>query len=353
MKSVRVFEGKAIAWVVAMGLVGGACVPIPVVTGYTVAVLSVDVEDSYYRADAINDSGQVAGLREIDSDYGGFVGNEADGAMDLSPWAEYGSCAYAIDNSGRVYGTVTDASDAFRASVWDAANGMQELIPSAGDHSKALGVNRVGQVVGYARFSGSYRAFLWDGQNGIQNLGTLGGDRSEANAVNDSGQVVGTSKNSEGKSRAFLWDAEKAIQNLGTLGGDSSDAYGINKRGQVVGCSLDADDEYRAFLWDEEKGMRNLGTLGGTKSSAQGINDDGVVIGWSAISNGDRHAFVWDEENGMRDLNELTSVGFVVELALAINKKGQIGAAGAPDGEHLRALVLTPVYGKRGAVSSF
>jgi probable HAF family extracellular repeat protein len=89
--------------------------------------------------------------------------------------------------------------------------------------------------------------------------------------------------------------------------------------------------------------MRDLNTLGGDASFAMGINRYGQVVGYSKLSdNNTDHAFIWSETTGMQDLNDLTPglpEGVFLEIALAINDRGQIVGYTSPN-HH--AFLLTP-----------
>jgi probable HAF family extracellular repeat protein len=79
-------------------------------------------------------------------------------------------------------------------------------LPGGGYYSAAYGINDTGQVVGYSSTATGYRAFLWDASGGMQDLGDLPGGRDSSGArdINSSGQVVGFSEGAAG-ARAFLW----------------------------------------------------------------------------------------------------------------------------------------------------
>ncbi len=71
-----------------------------------------------------------------------------------------------------------------------------------GSSSMALGMNELGDVVGWAETGSGVHAFLW--QDGlIVDLGTLGGRYSEARDVNSVMQIVGIAKDRNEQQRAF------------------------------------------------------------------------------------------------------------------------------------------------------
>ena len=117
----------------------------------------------------------------------------------------------------------------------------------------------------------------------VRDLGTFGGDEAGALGINELGEVVGWAQQASGNLRAFIWRKGQGKRNLGTLGGVESRARAINDRSEVAGVShiQRGSDVVRAFLWTEAGGMRDLGTLGGGTSAGWGINNRGEVVGSS------------------------------------------------------------------------
>jgi MYXO-CTERM domain-containing protein len=201
---------------------------------------------TYSSGNAINASGQVAGISSTASgDQHGFV-TRADGSLvDIDTLGgAAGSDANAINDLGVVTGYIgIDAqSDAYRAYIY--ANGsLQTLGTLGGNYSQGYAINNAGMVAGYAYLAGDEvsHAFLY--ANGLMlDIGGFGGNDSYATGINEAGSVVGTANNSSYDYRAFLYSDGKFqdLNNLidSSLGWTLVSAFDINDRGQIAarGC---------------------------------------------------------------------------------------------------------------------
>jgi len=335
-------------------------------------------------ANAINSNGVIVGQSEsgeIDPLLG-FNQSHAvqwkDGHIeDLGTLGGYESNAASLNNRGMVVGSATNAvpdpSACFgfgtqcRAVLW--RNGViQDLGTLGGPDSLASLINERGQVAGMANTNTSPSAvcfpfssltadpFLWE-KGRMTDLGTLGGTCGLPLALNNRGQVVGISNlPGDAVTHPFLWPgADGRMQDLGTLGGDFGNPNAINEAGEVVGYSNTTNGgPVIAFLW--KKGvMTNLGTLDGDcASTAQAVNAKGQIVGYSSTNcdpfsfSAGRRAVLW-EDGSMVDLNALIppGSGMQLNLAEAINDRGEIAVNGTPSGCNLleacgHAVLLIP-----------
>jgi probable HAF family extracellular repeat protein len=166
-------------------------------------------------ARAINRFGQVAGYSgtsdNSDKDYA-FIWSKTTGMQNLGKLpGYYGSAAFAINDLGQVAGASTCKNPFVcpaHAVLWSKTKGsMLDLGVLPGDtypFSFALGMNNVGQVVGWSK----YRAFVWSPSTGMLDLNNLipansGWFLQAANAINDKGQIVGEGT-LNGQIEAFL-----------------------------------------------------------------------------------------------------------------------------------------------------
>ena len=164
--------------------------------------------------------------------------------QDLGTLGGPGARAKAIDNSGHVVGASGDASGIGHAFLWTQTGGMQDLGLAAGwTSASAWDINESGQVAGIAETDVGQRAALWtvsvDAGGVIQtlareSLGTLpDGGSSVGLGMNNLGQVVGYAYYPvDGPNRAVLWTRTPTgwmIEDLGMLPGHiASTAYGVN-----------------------------------------------------------------------------------------------------------------------------
>jgi len=244
-------------------------------------------------ASAINDRGTVVGTSDTASSSSGFI--YSGGVMTPIPTTYFGS-ADAINNSGAVAGMqLVDArGDQYRHATLYAGGVMTDLgTLSYGDDSHGLGINSAGHVVGAAAnvIDGAPNrpttSFLYrDGR--MTDIGNFGGIWSAATAINDLGHVVGYSglPDSIGPDiypqRAFLY-VDGVMHNLGSLvHGMSTSADDINNLGQVVGWGATGAGSH-GFLFSDGA-MVDLNTLidpaaGWTITEATGINDMQQIAG--------------------------------------------------------------------------
>lgn len=265
-----------------------------------------------------------------------------------------GSIANAISDSGVVAGLRgSDDGSGSIACIWSKTGARTDLGTLGGTTSSAMGVNAKGLVVGTSYVSPTSQqldAFVW--RNGVfTDLGTLGGTQSAASAIGPGTDplIVGSSSLPSQSTHATLWRHGR-IHDLGTLGSGgslSSIATALNADGVVVGWSMTSIlGTEHAFRWDTQHGMQDLGTLGGY-SEASAINGLGDVVGDSAPHGAPTaHAFIVTGGQ-MLDLNDLlddSSAGWTLLTATGINDAGQITGRSQLAGEHgTHAFVLTPV----------
>ena len=302
----------------------------------------------------------------------------------------------AINNHGQIVG-VNLTNGVYRAMLYNGD--WKELGTLGGSNSAALGINDLGQMVGYAQLTGgSNHAFLWvsGSTNGVvgnpemSDLGTLGGSESQADDINDAGQIGGYSNtasnlndhailyaggnmadihtlegtlrnsysfgiNSSGQiagtaysalfsqSTAFWYDGTNIID-LGNFGWVNAVGLDINDAGAIVGYATDVDGFDHAYRYAGGVAT-DLGSLGGDYSYAISINKNGVIVGGSFTDIDDYHAFI-SAGNGLFDLNnylDATGDGWELTEARAINDKGQIAGVGRLNGV-LHGFLLEPYF---------
>ena len=345
-------------------------------------------------AEGISDRGWVVGSANLPGDQNGHAFLWRDGIMtDLGTLGGQNSQEQwpVKDNRGLIVGSAeTSTRDPFNEDFcgFDAnssvpptgliclgflwQDGVMTALPTlSGNNAQAVGVNNVGQVVGFAERSTQYQncsppqvldiqAVVWGPHPGeIRTLTPLPGDVSAwATGINDREQVVGLSGNCVSPNfnvtgvvpqHGVIWQ-NGAVTDLGSLGGVLlTFPWAINSKGQVVGQSdLVGDALTHAFLW--QKGVINdLGVVPGDVASfAFGLNDLGGVVGGSCgpevtIGFGCR-AFLW-QGGVMADLNTLVKPGstsLYLVFGNDINSRGEIAAYAfdQSNGEFHAALVI-------------
>ncbi len=233
--------------------------------------------DRYSRATDINNTGMVvgfAGPTEDGHDTHAFAWSEAAGMFDLGTLGGAYAQALAINDAGFVTGhaEVSDglkggAKHAFLAQVSPSgATGklMIDLGTLGGSYSYGTAISEKGHVVGYSTMSdavGSFHAFLYQGGQ-MQDIGSLAQDdiktdQSFAFGVNRDGQVVGYAflpLDQAVEQVGFIYQAGK-MQDLNQLIGPAAKRYliyaatAINDNGQIAATAFDHDNNvFRAVV---------------------------------------------------------------------------------------------------------
>lgn len=248
------------------------------------------------------------------------------------------STARAVNNSGEIVGSFsllgsnncgTTTTHAFRHR--DTVNGpISEDLGSVANsnYSEAHGINNSGQVVGFARVQVASapvkcedHAFLYN--DSMIDLALFVGMNHYAYDINDRGDIVGEYKTSDGVSHAFLRTNDGVMNQDLPLIGTSSVARAVNNLGHVVG-NYTKNGVTQAFLFAGGS-LKDLGTLpDDTRSYALDINDKDQIVGYSVSASGVKRAFLYD--GAMTDLSTTTDTasGVKLEIATAINNKGEI-----------------------------
>ncbi len=313
---------------------------------------------------AINDSGDIIGYARYQGDTTSGPFLWSNGKMtDLNAYYGPEQGFYAgimgnINNLGQIVGNSSDGH-----AVMLSQGEVTDLGTFGGDYASALGINDLGQIVGYfALPSGHHHAFLYT--DGVMTaLGPFGEEAiSVATAINDSGMITGFATDSYMVSaRAFLYN-NGIMTDISPFDSRESYARDINNHGQVAGEYLPYSGPFRCFVRSEHL-ISDLGTLAGIDCVALAINDQGEVVGSSPAVVGTEiscdfetgmcyeypvyswHGFLYKNKR-MIDLNELipSDSGWELEWAYDINNKGQIVGYGTfGDPSVYRAFLLSPV----------
>jgi probable HAF family extracellular repeat protein len=116
-------------------------------------------------------------------------------------------CLLVVGATGVVHATTYGSGS--HATIWNGTTPTALGTLPGWQDSLAVGINDLGQVVGYSRGNGSTKATIWDGTTPID-LSTLlgrtgaGWTLSQATAINSLGQIVGWGFNRLGLQRGFL-----------------------------------------------------------------------------------------------------------------------------------------------------
>jgi probable HAF family extracellular repeat protein len=338
---------------------------------YTVVDLGTLPGGNESLAYGINNTGQVVGDSTVPPvegvvTYHGFLCTiDKDGQPTMTDLGTLGgrhSRARGINNLGQIAGTSEPepyVNHAFRYTIGeDGLGNMEDLgaLPGA-DASSGTAINNLGQVVGQAMVPAAsgfwpYHAFLYTGSGPMADLGTVGAyAQTEAYSINDNGWVVGLATGAGGGlGHAFLC-VNGVMMDIGApLTGFYTKATGINNAGHIVGWARpESGGGTYAFLYIDETTVKSLGTLGRNNCYATGLNNVGQVVGYDTTTAGFQHPFLWMQDT-MKDLTSLvvgTNPFAQLQVATAINDGGWITGYGKMPDNSTHAFLAIPGPSKK------
>jgi probable HAF family extracellular repeat protein len=299
--------------------------PRPTAPPYSITFLQPPVSNSWIRAYAMNNSGDIVGTTtDAAGRHVGFLSTVENGVRqtyDLNDtltladqW--YLQDARDINDAGQIVGNgqlngiaagyrytpaYTDVLGFHPAEVEkvEGLSGAAQLIDPSGNNV----LDGYGVLATYDPATG-----LWTTQDLRGGLYQLYPYR-----FNGSGQVCGYAffASDGGRQKAFRYTPGVGVVNLGFIAYNKgriacSYAYDMDEQGQVVGSSTAGGNSYetRAMRYTDATGMVDLGTLGGTTSGASGINRLGTMIVGGAKTRDSvfDHMFLYTSAKGMMDL---------------------------------------------------
>ncbi len=273
----------------------------------------------------VNDQGTVAGIGAT-TFFGSsplpVIWKNGDSTLLKLPSGQSLGRAYAINNSGRVVGSV-DGGSAERAATFgenEPGTVLEQTLPNGGVLRVAYGISPDGRIVGSgtdpdnaAVTKGWYLDPADRTATDIGALTSIGHNSAIAFGVSSNGMITGSSSfNSGVNGRAFLWNEDEGMIEIPLPpGASSAGGRGVNADGWVVGTAggLSA----LPFLYDGT-GTYLLGDLipfggqgwdleSGTSNGAFAIADDGTIFG-RALLNGELTAFAMELRFLLGDANE-------------------------------------------------
>jgi hypothetical protein len=231
-----------------------------------------------------------------------------------------------------------------------------------GTDSRGLGINDLGQVVGYFSTPGGHRPFVNRGAGAeeLPNANFVNYRLGEANAINNSGKIVGTVYDDNVFANSVaVWYVDGTHRHVANAG--QSFGLGVNASGQIVGSYRASDsDFYSPAIWDtDDASVRVFGyTTGGLGIS---IADNGSVAyslhhggsDWQAFFNdGQDHALGNDGSGGAMQVMGLSGDkvvgGMGTSIALWTGASFASLGVGSATGINVHGVIVGYVSGPSG-----
>jgi probable HAF family extracellular repeat protein len=238
-----------------------------------------------------------------------------------------------VNQAGQVFGQLTGGRNGGEAFFYDSKTGTAHAITLRGyRESTALGMNAVGQVIGYVTDPtgrNPTHAFLFDPSKGTTDIGALFDRNTSSKPVgfNQAGEIFGQLTGGRQGGEAFFYDPKSGTAKAITLPGyRETTALDINAAGQVIGYAVDPTgrNPTHAFLFDPSKGTTDIGVLFGrnTSSKPSGFNEAGQVFGQLTGGKNGGEVFFYDPNTGAHEGISLSE--YRLSTALGMNSAGQV-----------------------------
>jgi uncharacterized membrane protein len=280
-----------------------------------VPVVMDDLDYDYMAPSGVNNRREVVGVlgTQDGTRIRGFLWTADAGTTELDCLPGDSYCqAIGINEQGAISGWSRSADGYYRAVRWNAAGGIEDLLPDSEGPSHAMGINNRGTIAGYSSIptpdeAGTFtvRSWVWSRRGGTRYLPIE--ESSQAYTVNDRGVVVGWMPSGD----AFSWSETSGLRELrrpaGTL---QAEATGVNNHGWVVGTA-----GAQAILWRNRSRPEIL--LPDRSASAAGISEYDEIVG--TIWERTQKAYRWTRWDGL----QIVGAGY----ASAINARGDIAGA--------------------------
>ena len=300
---------------------------------------------------AINERGQVAGLRRVKRVFRLFLWDRAGGMRDLGLESSGG---VDINNAGQIVTTTRDPNGTSQVILWDPISGSR-IIGPPGVVSVAHAINNLGQVVGVFEASGAYHAFIWDEISGMRDLGP-----GSAWTINDAGQVIVSVRSRNNRTlteRTLIVDPARSDVTTG-LQVPVKGLARINNQGWVAGLSQPSatkPGKIDVVLWHPRSTLKVLTRIDAQRNGNVVINDANQVLianvrpeikvlGKTIIPARVR-CYVRDPQRGLIPLDRYFGAAAPGSPCLMdLNDQGCIvGAVQSRDGQRSTGVLLEPI----------
>lgn len=284
---------------------------------------------------AINASGQIAGTA-LDTYFGqftAFVTGPKGKGLGYVRGVAIESFANAINDSGQVAG----ANCLIYCNPFISVPGgfiTEYLLPvSTQQETRSTGITPNGVITGYYTYGTTVTSFIAvPGTRQVQTFSAFGGE-TRATAMNDLGQIAGIGKfPGSDVEHVFLREPDATSSlDLGTPTTGKLAVRSLNSQGVIAGHAERAKGVLPFTYSTHSQEFVLKRTLGGTYGSAYAVAKDGSIAGGSSLADGDLRAFVAGSDGVPYDINPLIvnrPAGVALKKVTAINKKGQMAAQG-------------------------